>query len=115
MMVIAVAALNEYGRIGSVFGVDFTANVDQMDTFADVSSCLFDCAVTVDVAELTKAETASVVARVGKSIDGHFVRVALKYLTDSTIEFVVSDRCPVWRFLIAYGCSLAHLGVHWSI
>lgn len=84
-MMIAVAALNEDGRIRTIFGVHFTADINEMNALADVPSGLFNGAVAVDVAELTEAETASVIARIGKAIDGHLVCVTLKYLADPTV------------------------------
>lgn len=115
MVVIAVPTLNENGRIGAILGIDLSANVDQVDTFSNVPSRLFDCAVAVDIAELAEAETAGIVTRVGKAVDGHFVCVALKNLTDATIQFVVGNGRPVRRFLVADWCSFAHLSIHWSV
>lgn len=50
MVVIAVATLNEYGRVGSIFGVHFATHINQMNALAYVTAGLLDGAVAIDIA-----------------------------------------------------------------
>lgn len=56
VMVIAVARLNKYSRIGETFGIDFAGDVVQMNSLAYVTAGVFDGAVAIDIAQLTETE-----------------------------------------------------------
>lgn len=57
---IAVGALDEYGRVGQTLGKHLSTDVIQTDTFADVSSRLFHGCIAVHVGEQSQTKSLAV-------------------------------------------------------
>lgn len=91
VMVVAVARLNEDGRIRQAFSVNLAADVVQMDTLADVSPRVLYRRVAVHVGQLTETKPVGVVARVCKTVHDDRVRLTVEHLADSAVELVVGD------------------------
>lgn len=69
VVVVAVAGLDEDGGVAEALGVDFAADVVEVDAFADVAAGVLDGGVSVDVGELAQAESVVVlVGRVGEPV-----------------------------------------------
>lgn len=101
MMMIAVSRLNEDRRVREAFSVDLTTDIIQMNALSDVTSSVFDCAIAIDVAQLTQAESIRICRRVCEAINDNRCGIAVKDFTDTAVEFVISDAGPIGRFLVA--------------
>lgn len=51
VVVIAVAGLHEDGRVRQTFGIHFPSHVVEMDSFSNVSSCVFNCRISVNIGQ----------------------------------------------------------------
>lgn len=112
MVMVAVAALHENRRVRETFCIHLSAHVVQMHAFSNVPTSVLDCAVAVHVRQLAQTEPVRVVGRIREAINDNGRGVAVKHLTDTTIQLIVCNTGPVWRFLVAHWCNLAHLSVH---
>ena len=57
VVIVAIAGLDEDGRVGQTVGKDFAVDVAKLNTFSDVSSRIFDCRISVDVRQLAEAKS----------------------------------------------------------
>lgn len=101
VMMIAVSRLNEDRRVREAFSVDLTTDIIQMNALSDVTSSVFDCAIAIDVAQLTQAESIRICRRVCEAINDNRCGITVKDFTDTAVEFVISDASPIGRFLVA--------------
>jgi hypothetical protein len=69
MMVITVSGLYKDGRVGQALGIDFTANIIQMHTLANVSSRILNGTISVNITQLAQTKAIRIVARICESID----------------------------------------------
>lgn len=65
-------------------------------TFSNMSSSVFDCAISVHIWEKTKAYFVSIFSRVGESVNFHSVWRNFDWLTDSRIHLIIVDGCPTF-------------------
>jgi len=49
MMIVAILRLNKDGRVGETLGIDFTTHIIKMDAFANVTSCILNCRISIDI------------------------------------------------------------------
>lgn len=68
-MIVAIAALHENGRIGETLGIDLTANVVQVNAFADMPTRVLDGAVAIHVAQLAQTEAIRIVGWICEAIN----------------------------------------------
>lgn len=85
VVMIAITGLHEDGRIGQAFRVNFTVDVIEMDAFTDMAARIFYRRVTIDVAQLTQAETIAIITGIRKAIDNDRRGMAVEDLADSAI------------------------------
>lgn len=109
VVVVAVAALHEDGRVGQALGVDLATDVIQVHSLSDMTTCVFDCTVAVDVAQLAQTEAVRVVRGVGEPVHDDRRRVAVEHFANAAVQLVVSYTGPIRRFLVA---DRGHLAVH---
>lgn len=69
MMMIAVSRLHEDRRVGQTFSVNLATHVIQMHTLAYVSPRVLDSRVSIDVRQLSEAESVGIVARICETVD----------------------------------------------
>lgn len=105
VVVVAVARLHEYRRVGEAFRVHLAVHVIEVHPFADVPSRVLYRRVAVHVAQLPETEAVAVVARVRESVYYHRRRVAVEHLADTAVQLVVGYRGPERLLLVGAGCT----------
>lgn len=66
---VTIGGLNENGRVAQALGKHFAADVVEPDSFADVTSRLFDDGIAVDIRQQTEAKALRV-ARICEAVNG---------------------------------------------
>ncbi len=57
VVIVAIAGLDEDGRVGQTVSKDLTVDVAKLNTFSDVSSRIFDRRIAVHVRQLAEAKS----------------------------------------------------------
>ena len=60
-----------------------------MNTFANVTSSILNCGVSIHVGQQAKAEAICIGGRVGEAVDGDAGRLAVKRRPNATVKFIV--------------------------
>lgn len=68
-------------------------------TFANMSTCILDGGIPIDIGQLAKAKPIQVVAGVRESIYCYQVIMAMVNFSHTAIQLVIGNTCPIFRFL----------------
>ena len=90
---VAVGRLDKDGRITEAFSKYFTADVIKSNALADMTPCLFNHRIAVDVGQKTQTETFRV-ARVCEAVDSNRRLGRVERLANSRVKFIIADRTP---------------------
>lgn len=102
MMVVAVSTLDENAGVTQTLCIDFSSNIIQVDTFANVATRVFNSGVAIDVGEQAQAEAVLVVGWVSESINQHAGGGSVVSLSYTIIQLIVHNRAPVTGLLILH-------------
>lgn len=103
VVIVAIAGLDEDGRVGQTVSKDLTVDVAKLNTFSNVSSRIFDRRIAVHVRQLAEAKSVCiVVGGVCEAIDVNVVVLGVVDLAHAGVQLVVGNAAPVRWFLVVY-------------
>ena len=111
--IVVVMAVDKDGTIAKTFRKHLPTNIEEADTFANVTTNLFNGRITIDVGEYTKTESIHIHTRICIAIDDNIMSVfGMKHFTNSLLQLKIVDRAPMWRLLVradrSYGSLLGN-------